>query len=108
MNIITNELTGHTRDLLVTEVMFFIVSAKSVNADVIKFKIKTADGEAVSEKVLTEITRILKSCKRQRMIQLFLSCDEFEINTTEKEYLLNIYPELPQELGNDYAFVIKL
>ena len=108
MNIQTNELTGHTRDLLLTEAMFFVASARSVNADLIKLKIKREENKPVSEKELAQITRILRSLKRRKLIQLFVTPDEFQSHTTEIEYLLNIYPKLPIELGDDYHFVIKL
>lgn len=108
MNILTNELTGRTRNLLLTEIMFLVASARSMGADLIKLKIKREEGEPVSEKELAEITRILRSLKRCKMIQLFVSSDEFENNTTEIEYLLNKYPALPKELNDSFCFVIKL
>lgn len=108
MNIATNELTGRTRDLLVTEIMYFITSARAVNIDLIKLKIKNEENDPISEKKLEEITRILKSVKRRKMIQLFVTTADFQTQTTEIEYLLNKYPELPQMLGEDYYFIVKL
>lgn len=108
MNIVTNELTGHTHDLLLTEIMFFVVSAKSVNTDLIKLKIKREEDAPISEKTLSDAVKILKSLKRRKLIQLFVTPVDFETPSTETAYLLNKYSTLPQELGDDTQFIIKL
>ena len=108
MNIVTNELTGHTRDLLTTEILFFIASARATNSDLIKIKIKSDDTNPITEQKISEINGILKSVKRRKLIQLFVTSEQFESQSTEIAYLLNKYPDLPQELGDDYYIILKL
>ena len=108
MNIITNELTGKTKDLLVTEILFFIVSAKSMNKDLIKLKTNVTAESTELEKRLTPIRSILKSAKRRKLIQLFVASTEFESQTTEIEYLQNKYPHLKKEEEKNVYFIIKL
>ena len=108
MNIVTNELTAHTHNLILTEIMFFVVSAKTVKSDLIRLKIKREQDASISEKAFTETVKILKSLKRRKLIQLFVTPADFETRSTETAYLLNKYPTLPEEFGDDTQFIIKL
>ena len=108
MNIVTNELTGKTSKLLVTEIMFFIVSARSMNKDLIKFKIKKEEKESVSEKEISAVSKILRSVKRKNLIQFFVATTDFSTQSTEIEYLLNKYPSLIKEKEEDVYFIVKL
>ena len=86
MNLVTYTVTGTTRELIKTEIMFFIASAKATGQDLIKLELE--------EKQFDTVTRILRSAKRGRMIQLFILSDSLEDKTTEVEYLKNKYPNI--------------
>ena len=109
MEILTNKLTGSTPDLLVTEIMFYIASAKSLGKDLLRLTLdKTVDDAAYSKRLLS-VARILKSVKRKKTIQLFVTNADFEAENTEIEYLLNKYPALLEIISNaEDSFIIKL
>lgn len=108
MNIVTSELTGKTSRLLTTEIMFFIVSARSMNKELLKLKIKKEENESVSEKEIAAISKILKSVKRKNLIQFFVASTDFGAQSTEIEYLMNKYPTLVKEQVDEVYFIVKI
>ena len=109
MNITTNELTGKNSELLTTEIKFFIAAAKAVGNDLIQLKIKRLGDDEREARRMNTITRILKSVKRQGLIQLFIISTEINAQTTESAYLKNKYPELASYIcGDDISYVLKL
>lgn len=86
MNLVTYTITGTTQDLIKTEIMFFIASAKATGQDLIKLELE--------EKQFDMASKILRSAKRGRMIQLFILSDSLGDKTTEVAYLKNKYPDI--------------
>ena len=107
MKIKTNVLTGKTSDLLTTEIMYHIASAKSLGQDLVKFNVTCQENE--SEKRFATVSRILKSAKRNGLIQLFVLSTDFDKSSTEVEYLTNKYPRIFKDNNTDEIYyIIKL
>ena len=105
MDVTTNELTGKTYELLKTEVMFFVSSARSLKKDILKINIKN-HGDGGYERRFTAVLKILKSLKRKGALQLYLPSRDFDSETTEVQYVKNKYPEmLINENGKDFILV---
>jgi hypothetical protein len=106
MNIKINKLTGKSAELLTTEIMYCLASAKSLGQDLIKFYIECNEGEA--EKRFAAVGKILKSTKKSGFIQLFAPSFDFDKSSTEIEYLKNKYPELMNEASGEAFYLVKL
>ena len=110
MNIVNNEITGKNAELITTEIMFFVTSAKSLGHDLIKLKIKSIENEERDAKRFIMINKILRSIKKRGLIQLSVASTDFENPSTEVDYLRNKYPDLKSlfQNDNDVFFVLKL
>ena len=107
MEITTHELTGSNINLLRTEILYFIVSARALNKDLIRLNFSGFDPDKIEAKVLSVI-RILKSVKREGRIQLYIHSSDLNGNSTESQYLLNKYPSLSELNTDEFFFILKL
>lgn len=109
MNIANNEITGKNAELITTEIMFSVASAKSIGYDLIKLKIKSIQNQEKDAKRIVLINKILKSIKKRGLIQLSVASTDFENTSTEVDYLRNKYPDLMSlfQSDNDFFFIVK-
>lgn len=107
MNIITNELSGQNAELLTTEILFFIASAKSNKNEIIRLNIKKILTDEREKKRIEAINRILRSLKRRKVIQFFVISSEITEHTTETEYLKNKYPDIALQ-SDGLFYILKL
>jgi hypothetical protein len=108
MNLVTNKLTGTTQDLLTTEIKYFIAAAKAIGNDLIKLTVGISDDEKEALHAKSAVIRILKSIKKQGIIQLYVSSSDFNLHSTEVEYLLNKYPLVTKSDDEKEFFIIKI
>jgi hypothetical protein len=108
MNIQTYELTGNSADLLITEIMFFVASARAVKSELVRLSIKERLDSECQDKHIEAVNKILRTMKRNGSIQLFIFSRELKNASTEAEYLKNKFPKLSDiNLSEDY-FIVKL
>lgn len=107
MNIITNELSGQNAELLKTEILFFIASAKSNEREIICLTIKNVFNDEREKKRIETVNRILRSLKRRNVIQFFVISSEIDEHTTETEYLKNKYPNIALQ-SDGLFYILKL
>ena len=100
MKLVSNTLTGTNSALLRTEIMFYIASAKAIEADLI---ILYAD-----ESKFNTASRLLRSAKREGTIQLFVHSANLGERTTEVEYLKNKYPQISDIESSEPYFLLKV
>lgn len=110
MNIINYEITGKNADQITTEIMFFVTSAKTLNYDLITLSLKSIENKELDEKRKSLADKILKSVKKKGIIQLYISCLDFESTSTEAVYLKNKYPDLilSPTNANENSFILKI
>lgn len=108
MNIQTYELTGRTAELLTTEIMFFIASARAVKSELIRLSIKESLDNERQDKLIVAVNKILRSMKRNGSIQLFIFSHEIKNASTEAEYLKNKFPKLFDINTVEDCFIVKL
>jgi len=106
MNIVENKLTGNNTALLTTEIKYFIAAARSTGRDIIKLVF--ADRMLDNTAKISTVTRILRSVKRQRAIQLFVVSTDIGDYSTETEYLKNKYPDIFSDKTDYTYFLLKL
>jgi hypothetical protein len=110
MNINTTFLSGKTSETLNTEILFSIASAKSLGKDIVKLSLKSAETEtpeAIARR-LNAATKILKSAKKSKLIQLFIYSADFDKESTELEYMKNKYGELISAKDESEYFLLKI
>ena len=100
MNLTTNLLTGANSDLIKTEIMFFIAEAKATGRDLIKLE--------AEEKQRNTVAKILRTAKKEGIIQLFIFSDALEEKTTEVAYLQNKYPDIQKINTKEPFFLLKV
>ena len=108
MAIKTNFLTGLGSEQLKTEIIFFIVAARSAGEELLKIQAKPIDDEKEEARIIATVARILKKLKQQGKIQLFASSLDFDSSATEIEYLKNKYPDEIELGGEGRFFIVKL
>ncbi len=108
MEILTNELTGKSEELLRTEILYFIASARAADRELLCLNIKKMYDERTERARLNAVVKILKTIKREGSVKLFVSRTDFQDRTTEAEYLENKYPELSQIDNENIDYLIKI
>ena len=80
-------------DSIATEVMFYIASERTRNADIVKFCASQDIEEEKRAKILASAKKVLRGMKKQGRIQFFACLEDFTQSTTEAQYLKNKYPD---------------
>ena len=96
MNIYTHTMTSRLYKDAETETIFIIAVARADGASCVKFLFSEE-----SERVEPAVRKALRSLKRRGSIQMLAGREDFEGRTTEAEFLLNKFPEIENETGND-------
>lgn len=94
---------------MTTEVFFKVASARASGISVVRFDIKEKGNEGLENKALNFLMKILKGMRRRSAIQFFVTKDGFLKSSTEAQYVLNVFPEvgddIPQDEGAKFVFV---
>lgn len=107
MNIKTFKITGNTRNLIKTELMFFSAAARSADIRLIKLVIENKDPKKSTEMLQNHVDSVLRSMKRQGLIELFVFSKD-TTKVTEIEYLNNKFPQLEPISENDNFYTVKV
>ncbi len=103
MKIFKYMLTSEKQDLLFTEIIYNIASAKICNYDIVQF-------EVLNESLIAKTLKAFKQAKHDGLIELFITTNEYSKYSTEIEYLLNKFPDAEYILKNDavYSCIAKI
>jgi hypothetical protein len=101
-------LSGVNRELLNTELLFSVTSAKLRDVSLIKLNMKPETDERKGTRRENSTVFLLKKMKREKKIQLFISSDNLDTSSVEGDYLLNVHPELSSELDGSKFYIVKL
>ena len=92
-----------------TEIRYNVASAKIASADLIKMVLPKRDSDRENERIGYCILKVLRTLKKEGIIQFFVNSSGFEKNTTQAQYLINIYQGLIDESSDSEFFTyIKL
>ena len=107
MNIKTYRITGNTRKLINTELMFFAAAAKAADMDLMHLVIENTDPKKSIETLENHVDATLRSMKRQGIIELYVfSRDTSKV--TEIEYLNNKFPSLKVTDDANSFYTVKV
>ena len=76
------------------EVRFAVASARASSDEILRVELEIDDNEKSRAKRISNLTKILKQLKEEKLIQFFASKNSFSDSSTEAKFLLNKYPEL--------------
>lgn len=74
-----------------TEIKFNIASAKYDGVNLLKFSIKRRIDDSENCRLMSCITKVLSSLKKQGRVNFFVKPEQMEQNTTEAEYITNLF-----------------
>ena len=106
MNLSTYFMSNDRADSLKTELLFRIATARAENADLIRLDISGSEDDR--DQIFFRVKKILKAEKTAGTVKTYAFPADFEKNTTEADYLLNLYPEIKETVDKPefpYIFI---
>ena len=100
----TYELTAKSRELLKTEILFAITSAKAKEIYIVRLNYQKNS----SKTCINNIISILRTAKKNSQIQLYISPLDLDEGSTEAEYIRNKYPQLANLPKEENCFIVKI
>ena len=93
-------LNGTGRAELNTEMRFLFASAKVDGDEIVRIVLPFGDNEKENERINGSVIKVLRTLKKEKVIQFYVNKDGFLLNSTEATFLLNKYGEY---IKDDYA-----
>ena len=87
------ELIGNCRSELNTEMRFLFASAKVDGDEIVKLVIPKVDDEKEISRIKGCVIKVLRTLKKEGIIQFYVNNEGFSVNSTEASFLLNKYGE---------------
>ena len=90
---------GKSTEALVTELRYTVATTRAEGGELLMISIpETGDGQAKKTRALA--TRILKTMKKEGLIQFYATKESFDSSSTEAKFLLNKYSHVFSESHN--------
>ena len=86
----TYYLEGSCKREFDTEIKFNLASAKYDCANLVKFSIKKRDDDSENCRLISCISKVLSSLKKQGTVDFYVKPEQMEQNTTEASYITNL------------------
>jgi len=87
------QLFGQNRVELNTELRFLIASAKVDGAELLRVDPPTCEDEKENLRIIGCIIKVLRTLKKEGVIEFYVNREGFSANSTEAIFLLNKYSE---------------
>ena len=105
MNYTEYEITGNCLIELDTELRFEAAKAKVEKSELIALKLKNRESEKEQKRMLSCVSIILRSLRKQSAIQFFVTPQGFADNTMEAQFLINKYGAINEGLNSSFSFI---
>ena len=102
------ELSGSCKRDFNTEIRFNIASARFDNADLVKIIIPSKDETRENNRLLSCVTRILGTLKKEGIIQFYITHSDLKKMTTEAQYVINKYSDQIPYIETDNVIYVKI
>ena len=99
-------MSNDRADSLKTELLFRIATARAEGSELIR--IDASGSEDDRDQIFFRCKKILKAEKADGTVKAYAFQADFEKNTTEAAYLLNLYPEIAETVAKPefpYIFI---
>ncbi len=83
-----------------TEIRFICATSKVDGDDLIRFNITKVEDEAENKRLFTCALKILRTMRKNRNIQFFVTDEGFARSITEAEYIKNMYSDFIEDNPN--------
>lgn len=87
------ELTGNCRNELNTEMRFLFASAKVDGEELVRLILPITDDEKENSRINGCVIKVLRTLKKENVIQFYVNKEGFTAASTEASFLLNKYGE---------------
>ena len=87
------ELTGNCRNELDTEMRFLFASAKVDGEELIRLILPVTEDEKENSRINGCAIKVLRTLKKESVIQFYVNKESFAAASTEASFLLNKYGE---------------
>ena len=99
------KLSSREKKSVNTEMLFYVATARSSAKSIFR-----VDIDAAEEDVIKHICSVLKSAKKKKLIEIYVSRDEIGGNGTAAIYITNKHPEILSDIipKNTSSFYVKI
>ena len=103
------KLIGKSKSEINTEMRFLFASAKVDGQEIVRILIPHIDDVKEKSRINGCIIKVLRTLKKEGIIQFYVNNEGFLANSTEASFLLNKYGEFISMESNDSDYIyIKL
>lgn len=103
------KLLGQTRTELNTELRFVFASARVDGVELLKLNLPVFEDEKDSARINGCLIKVLRTLKKENVIEFYVNKDSFMASSTEAVFLLNKFGDLIEpDVMDDKAVYVKL
>ena len=93
-------LDGNCRSELNTELRFLFAGARFDGEELVRLELPLGDDEKENARLSGSVIKVLRTLKKENVIQFYVNKEGFSLNSTEASFLINKYGN---HLNDDYA-----
>ncbi len=101
-------LEGSCKREFDTEIKFNLASAKYDGANLVRLSIMKSNDENENCRLLSCVSKVLSSLKKQGTVNFFVKPEQMEQNTTEAEYITNLYGGEIEPQNDRFNIYVKI
>ena len=101
-------LNGTCRYELNTEMRFLFASAKVDGCEIVKIVFPECENEKENERIRGCIIKVLRTLKKEKIIQFYVNKEGFAQNSTEASFLTNKYNEYLDQSSDQESIYVKI
>ena len=98
-------IIGTTRSELNTELRFLFASAKVDGDEIVRIVLPHCDNDKENERVVSCVIKVLRTLKKEKVIQFYVNKDGFTLNSTEASFIINKYGEFIRDGYSDSNYI---
>ena len=103
------KLNGLNRSELNTEMRFLFASARVDGKELLRLDIPTAENEKENSRINSCVIKVLRTLKKENVIQFYVNREGFTANSTEAIFLQNKYSSyIGDDCSEERSVYVKL
>ena len=103
------DLMGNCRSELNTEMRFLFAGARVDGVELVRLHLPFGDDEKENGRISGSVIKVLRTLKKESVIQFYVNRESFAASSMEASFLLNKYKDFIADGNNDPAYIfIKL
>lgn len=101
-------LNGTYRSELNTEMRFLFASAKVDGSEIVRIVLPTGENEKENERISGCVIKLLRTLKKEKVIEFYVNKEGFLQNSTEAIYFTNKFGAYLDQSDNDNCVYVKI